>query len=421
MTGVSDTPSRKRVFVCRPQSVDEEDACAERIISTLARRAFRRAPVEADLQPLRAFYRAGRDEGTFETGIRRALTAILADPKFLYRAERVPPGLAAGTVYSITDLELATRLSFFLWSSLPDEELLAVAESNRLHEANVLAQQIARMLADPRSRNLTTNFAFQWLNVAKLAEIQPDARLFPYASRGRNVDGDVREEMRTELELFIDSVFREDRSVVDLLTADYTYLNERLALHYGLNNVRGDRFRRVVVPSPARSGLLGKGAVLMLTSYPNRTAPVLRGQWILENITGTPPAAPPPNVEAFKENEVGKPGRTVRELMAQHSEKKKCHACHGVMDPLGFALESFDATGQWRGSDRFARTPIDASGVLPDGTKITGTDDLRRALLQQPDQFVQTFTEKLLTFALGTHARVSRHAGRARDRAPIVP
>jgi len=400
-TGVSATPSRNRIFLCYPASRQEEQRCSERIIAALAHRAFRRPVTDEDLQPIRTFYRAGRDNGNFDSGIRRAVTAILADPNFLYRSERVPQKLAHGTTYRITDIELASRLSFFLWSSLPDDELLAVAEAGRLHEPEILRRQTKRMLADSRSLMLTTSFAFQWLNVAKLSEIEPDAGVFPYAARGRDIDGDVREAFRTELKLFIDSIFREDRSVVELLTADHTYLNERLALHYGINTIRGDRFRRVVLQESTRYGLLGKGGVLMLTSYPNRTAPVLRGAWILENITGTPIPQPPPNVEALKENASGKKARTVRQLMAQHSVKKTCHACHGVMDPLGFALENFDATGQWRVIDRFARVPIDASGVLPDGANIDGPDDLRKALTRQPDQFVQTFTEKLLTYALG--------------------
>jgi hypothetical protein len=396
-TGVSDTPSRKRIFMCQPKSADEEQPCAKQIISTLAYRAFRRPLNDTDMQGLMGFYRAGRESGDSESGVRRALTAILASPDFLYRAELSDQPLTAGTTYRISDLDLASRLSFFLWSSVPDEELLSVAANNQLRDPKVFEQQVLRMLADPRSQTLVTSFAFQWLNIAKLAEIDPDARIFPYASGA----GDLREDFRNELRLFIDSVFREDRSVLDLLAADYTYVNERLALHYGIGNVKGDRFRRVHLDQSARYGLLGKAGVLMLTSYPTRTAPVLRGAWILENITGTPPAAPPPNVPALKVNDQGKTVRSIREMMELHREKPSCFSCHGVMDPLGLALENFDATGKYRELDRDTRAAIDTSGKLPDGTQVGGPDDLRKALLARPDQFVQTLTEKLMTYALG--------------------
>jgi hypothetical protein len=306
----------------------------------------------------------------------------------------VPATLATESTYRINDLQLASRLSFFLWSTLPDDELLQVASAGRLHDPAILQAQVRRMLADKRSQTLASNFAFQWLNMGKLAEIEPDPSVFPYA-------GDPREDFRTELKLFIDSVFRDDRSVMELLTADYTYLNERLALHYGINDVKGDRFRRVQLKNSARWGLLGKGGVLMVTSYPNRTAPVLRGAWILERITGTPPAAPPPNVEALKDNKAGEKPLSMRELMAKHRAKPSCFSCHGVMDPLGFALENFDGVGKWRAKDRFVGTGIDSSGELPDGTIVNGPDDLRKALTAKPDQFVQTLTEKLMTYALG--------------------
>jgi mono/diheme cytochrome c family protein len=398
ITGVSDTASRKRVFACYPKSTADEQPCAEKIISTLARRAFRRPLNETDKQELLGFYKAGRAAGDFEAGIRRALTAILANPDFLYRAEIPPQQVAPGATYQLTDLDLASRLSFFLWSSVPDDELLDVATRGQLRDPQVLAAQVRRMLADARAETLVSNFAFQWLNVPKLEEIEPDARVFPYASG----PADPREDFRTELRLFIGSIFQEDRSVVDLLTADHTYLNERLALHYDVPDVKGDRFRRVTLSNSKRNGLLGKGGILMLTSYPTRTAPVLRGAWILERITGTPPAPPPPNVEALKENQAGsKEVKTIRELMADHSVKPNCHACHGVMDPLGFALENFDATGKYRELDRYTRSIVDTSGQLPDGTKLQGPDDLRKALIARPDQFVQTFTEKLMTYALG--------------------
>ncbi len=392
--GLSETESRKTIFTCYPATAAEEQPCADRIIESLATRAFRRPVTEAELQPLRNFYTAGRQSGDFENGVRRSLTAILASPYFLYRAEIAPASLASDGIYRINDLELATKLAFFLWSSLPDTELLQLANQKRLSEPAVLEAQVRRMLADRRSETLASNFAFQWLNMAKLAEIEPDPNVFPYA-------GDPRDDFRTELRLFVDSIFREDRSVVDLLTADHTYLNERLALHYDINTIKGDRFRRVTLDNSARWGLLGKGAVLMVSSYPNRTAPVLRGAWILERIMGTPPAPPPPNVEALRENQAGKKALTVRELMAQHRSNATCFSCHGIMDPLGFALENFDGVGKWRSIDRFAGTPIDSSGVLPDGTNINSPDDLRNALAGNPDQFVQTVTQNLMTYALG--------------------
>ena len=340
------------------------------------------------------FYREGAKIGGFETGVEQAIMAILVSPNFLYRATTVPKGLTAGVSFPITDLDLASRLSFFLWSTLPDQQLLDLAEQNRLHDPQVLREQVHRMLADPRSETLASNFAYQWLNVGRLEEIKPDPNVFPYVI-------DPREDFKTEIRLFVDSIFREDHSVVDLLTANYTYLNERLALLYGINDVKGDRFRRVQLSDSHRFGLLGKGAVLMGTSYPNRTAPVLRGEWILARISGTPPTAPPPAVPSLKENKSGEQAHTVRELMAQHRNKPSCFACHGVLDPLGLALENFDAVGTWRDKDRIAGTPIDASGVLPDGTKVSGVDDLRRTLASNPEQFVQTLTEKLMTYGMG--------------------
>ena len=396
-TGVSDTPSRKRIFICEPQNTAEEEPCANRIVATLAHRAFRRPLNDSDMQGLMSFYRAGRAAGDFDSGVRRALTAMLASPDFLYRVELPEQPLAAGSTYQISDVDLASRLSFFLWSSVPDEALLDTASKNQLRDPAVLAAQVKRMLADPRADTLVTNFAFQWFNIAKLGEIEPDGKIFPYAAGA----GDLREDFRNELRYFVGSIFHDDHSVLDLLRADYTYVNERLALHYGIGNVRGDRFRRVHLDNSARYGLLGKGAILMLASYPTRTAPVLRGAWILENITGTPPAAPPPNVPALKVNDQGKTIRSIREMMEQHRQKPNCFACHGVMDPLGLALENFDATGKWREMDRDTRAAIDASGKLPDGTQIGGPDGLRNALLARPDQFVQTLTEKLMTYALG--------------------
>jgi hypothetical protein len=343
-------------------------------------------------------YRSGLQAGGFEEGIRSAITATLASPYFLYRFEQVPESLSAGEIYRIDDLTLASKLSFFLWNTIPDDELLDVAVRGELSGEKALRQQVERMLKDPRAATLASNFVYQWLDLKRLEEVEPDRAIFPYAS-GR---GDPRPDYLEELTLFAKSIFDEDRSVVDLLTANHTYVNERIALLYGINNVKGDRFQRVELDDSKRWGLLGKGAVLMAAAYPNRTSPVLRGAFILEHINGTPPAAPPPNVEAFPENEIGTAkARTVREIMAQHREDPVCYSCHGVMDPLGFALENFDAVGAWRDKDRYAGTVIDAAAELPDGTPVHGPDDLRAALLRQPEQFVQTFTERLLMYALG--------------------
>jgi mono/diheme cytochrome c family protein len=394
-TGMSDTPSRRRVLVCRPATAAEETPCATNVLSTLARRAFRRPVTAADLEAPMAFYRQGRAEGDFEAGIRAALPAILASPKFLYRAERAPAGTAAGAAHRVTGLDLASRLSFFLTARPPDDELLKLAEQGRLTEPPIVEAQIRRLLADPRSESLVTQFAVQWLKLRALDGIDPDANIFP------NFDPALREAFEREVELFVGAIFREDRSVLDLLRADFTYVNERLALHYGLTGVRGERFRRVTLTDTARWGLLGKGGVLMATSYANRTAPVLRGAWILENIVGTPPAAPPPDVEGFQENKDGEKALTVREIMEKHRRSPSCASCHAVMDPLGLALENFDAIGEWRSKDRQALEPIDASGQLVDGTPLNGPVDLRRALLRRPEQFVQTLTERLMTYALG--------------------
>jgi hypothetical protein len=350
---------------------------------------------ERDLAAPLAFYKDGRETADFDTGIQNALTAILASPKFLYRAEQAPENLPAGSTYRIRDLDLASRLSFFLWGRQPDDELLDVAQQGKLKDPAVLEKQVRRLMTDPRSKSRITNFAFQWLKMRAIDDIDPDAVLFP------NFDDSLREAFRLEMELFVQSILNGDRSVMDLLTADYTFVNERLALHYGIPNVRGDQFRRVTLADPNRWGLLGKGSVLMGTSYANRTAPVLRGAWILENIVGTPPAAPPPDVEGFKENKEGEKPKTVREIMLLHRSKPSCNGCHGVMDPLGFAFENFDATGEWRTKDRWAGTAIDASGQLADGTPVNGPIDVRKALMKHPGQFVQTMTEKLMTFALG--------------------
>jgi len=393
--GLSDTPSRQRIFVCHANGASDEIPCATKIFSTFARRAFRRAVTERDLEAPLGFFRTSRETGDFEAGIRDGLIAILASPKFLFRAERLPENVAAGAVYRISDFDLASRLSFFLTGRIPDEPLLAAAEKGRLAESSVLETQVQRLLRDPRSKSLVTSFAFQWLRVRGIDNVDPDAVIFP------NFDESLRDAFRREIELFVDSILREDRSVLDLLTADHTFVNERLALHYGIPDVRGERFRRVTLADQNRWGLLGKGSVLLSTSYANRTAPVLRGAWILDNIIGAPPAAPPPDVEAFKENKEGEKAKTVREIMEQHRAKPSCNACHGVMDPLGFALENYDAIGGWRAKDRYAGTAIDASGKLVDGTVVSSPADLRKALRKRPEQFVQTFTEKLMTYALG--------------------
>jgi hypothetical protein len=344
------------------------------------------------------YYEDGVKESGFEAGIRSAITGILASPFFLYRGERVPTGLRPGEIYPISDLELASKLSFFLWNTNPDEELLELGTKNRLSDPSVLEKQVKRMLADPRSVTLASNFVHQWLDMKRLDEIVPDSTVFPYAS-GR---ADPRDDFRTELTLFADSIFREDRSVADLLRASHTYLNERIALHYGITNVKGDRFQRVELTQSARWGLLGKGAILMAAAYPNRTSPVLRGAFILKHIQGVPPATPPANVPTLDEKDIGTTkALTVREMIAKHRASPTCSSCHAVMDPLGFALENFDATGKWRDRDRFAGTLIDASGELPDGTPINGPDDLRKALLRRPEQFVQTFTQGLLMYAMG--------------------
>jgi hypothetical protein len=390
-----DTPSRRRIFSCRPKSSADEAACAKTILTTLARRAYRRPATEADVQSLLRFYEAGRTEGDFDAGVETALENILISPDFLFRIERDPAKIAPSTAYRLSDLELASRLSFFLWSSIPDDELLAVATRGQLKDRVVLEHQVGRMLADARATALVTNFAGQWLYLRNMRRMAPDPETFP------GFDDNLREAMQRETELFVESTVREDRSVVDLLTANYTFVNERLARHYGIPNIYGSHFRRVTFSDDTRGGLLGQGSILMVTSYPTRTSPVLRGKWLLENILGTPPPPPPANVPPLQENGEGasKP-LSVRERMEQHRKNPVCASCHARMDPLGFALENFDAVGRWRTTSE-AGTPIDASGVLPDGTKFEGPADLRKALLNRREEFVGTVTEKLLTYALG--------------------
>jgi len=394
-TGLSATPSRQKIFSCQPGRDATESSCAMQIVSTLANEAFRGFVDDADTALLMRMYETGHARGGFEQGIGFALSGILAHPKFLYRIEPVPQGLLPGVSHVLSSLELASRLSFFLWSSVPDAQLLEIAADDGLQDPDILAAQVLRMLQDPRARNLADNFAYQWLGLGELESFTPDGVLF------RDVDRGIRSDVTQETLRFVQSIFDADRSVLDLLTASHTYLNESLALHYGINDVRGSAFRRVELADERRWGLLGKGAVLMVSSYPNRTSPVLRGTWLLEKIMGTPPAAPPPDVEGFVEVEVGQEFTTVRERLETHRSNPSCNGCHGVIDPLGFALENFDATGRWQDIDRMARTPVDASGVMADGTVVDGPVALRAAILARPDQFVQTFAEKLMTFALG--------------------
>ncbi len=395
VTGVGDTPSRQKVFVCRPARAEEEEACATKIFAGLARRAYRRPVTQKDVQPVLGVYQSVRRDGEdFEAGIRAGISRILVAPEFLFRIEREPASAAPGSVHRVSDLDLASRLSFFLWSSIPDDDLLNAAEQGKLSDPAVLAQQVRRMLRDARSRTLVTNFAGQWLYLRNLYSSKPDSGLFT------DFDSSLRDAFRQETELFVESTLREDRSVLRLLDADYTFLNERLARHYGIPDVYGSHFRRVTLGPAfeARRGLTGQGSLLTVTSYANRTSVVLRGKWVLENILGAPPPPPPPNVpDLEKSGTVGKV--PLRQLMEQHRANAACAACHARMDPLGFALENFDAIGQWRAAD--AGTPIDASAVLPDGTKFDGPAGLRKVLLSQPEQFAATVAERLLTYALG--------------------
>jgi mono/diheme cytochrome c family protein len=393
-TGAGDTPSRRRIFSCQPQKASEEDACAQRILSSLGRRAFRRPVSPADLQVLTKFYKEGKASGGFESGIEMALRAILTSPNFLFRIEREPANAAPDTVYRVSDLDLASRLSFFVWSSIPDDELLDLAIQGKLRQPAVLERQVRRMLADNRSESLVNNFAGQWLYLRNLDTSTPDARLFP------DFDDNLRQSMRRETELFFDSILRDDRNVLDLLRANYTFLNERLAKHYGVPDVYGTRFRRVEFSGgDVRGGLIGQGSILTISSYGNRTSPVLRGKWILSNFLGSPPTPPPPNVPLLREREEGSKPLSLRERLAEHRNNAVCSTCHRVIDPPGFALENYDAVGRWRTNDNGAA--IDASGSLPGGAPFQGPHGLRDALLQRPELFVSTVTEKLLTYALG--------------------
>jgi mono/diheme cytochrome c family protein len=394
VTGRGDSPSRRRVFVCTPSSAVEELPCARRILSTLARSAYRRPANEADVRDLLPFYEQGRKEGSFDLGIQKALERLLVSPQFLFRIEREPANIVVGTPYRVSGLELASRLSFFIWSSIPDDELLDAAAAGRLKDPKVLEQQVRRMLADPRSESLVTNFAAQWLYLRDITAKQPDEILFA------DFDETLRTAMQRETELFISSVFREDRSVLDLLRANYTFLNERLARHYGVPNIKGSYFRRVTFPDGSvRGGLLGQGSVLTITSYSTRTSPVLRGKWVLENLLSAAPPPPPADVPSLKtETAPGKP-LTLRDAMTRHRAAPACAGCHARMDPIGFSMENFDAIGRWR--ERDGQQPIDATGVFPEGTKFEGVSGLKKELLRQPEQFVGTVAERLLMYGIG--------------------
>ena len=397
-TGAGDTPSRDRIFTCRPATAADEADCAATIISTLARRAYRRPVSYRDLEMPLAFYEQARADGSgdFDAGIELALRALLTSPEFLFRIERDPEDAASGSVYEISDVELASRLSFFLWSSLPDDELLDLAEAGRLSEPAVLEAQVRRMLADPRATTLTTNFADQWLYLRNLDAAAPNLRQFP------DFDDNLRRAFRQETQMLFASIVSEDRSVVDLLQADYTFLNERLARHYGIPNVYGGHFRRVELPQDSvRRGLLGHGSILTVTSYATRTSPVRRGKWILENLLGMPPPPPPPNVPPLEEPEPGVAARSMRDRMEQHRANAVCAACHRLMDPAGLSMENFDAIGRWR--DRGDGTSIDARGSIPgsDSGGFNGVGGLRDTVLARREVFVGTMTEKLLTYALG--------------------
>jgi hypothetical protein len=394
-TGPGDTPSRRRIFICRPTSpatATAEEACARRILTTLARRAYRRPVGEGDVAPLLTFYREGRRKGTFETGVQLALRRLLASPTFVFRVEEDPANVANGAVYRVSDVELASRLSFFLWSSMPDEALFDLAAANRLHVPAVLEAQVRRMLADPKADALVENFAGQWLQIRNLQNIAPNTDEFP------DFDNNLRDAFRRETELFFRSVMREDRNVLDLMTADYTFVNERLAKHYGLPNVYGSQFRRVTLADDTRRGLLGKGSVLLVTSHADRTAPTLRGKWILENLLGTPPPAPPGNVPPFEQTAGPKP-RTIRERMEIHRANPSCAGCHRSMDALGFTLENFNAVGAFRTRD--AGYDVNAHGTMADGEAVAGVAGLRAALLKHPEVFVETLTGKLMNYGLG--------------------
>jgi hypothetical protein len=393
--GVSRTPSRALIFVCEPKTQEQESSCARRITENLARRAFRRPVNAEDMNRLMPFYEAGRrDGGTFDQGIEQVVAAVLVSPQFLYRSIRGQKGAAPDTEFALTDLELASRLSFFVWNTGPDDELLTLAAANGLTRPGLLDKQVRRMLADPRASSLVTSFTMKWLNLTTLDQIIPDPKLFP------GFDDQLRHDFSMETEAFVGSIFSDDRSVLDLLTADYTFLNERLAQHYGISGVRGTQFRKVMLTEKARWGLLGKGAVLLRTSYGDRTSPVLRGAWVLDKLNGTPPTPPPPDTATDLSQKAGEQAKTVRARLEQHRDKASCRMCHGVIDPTGLALENFDAIGQWRTRDSEANAPIDAATVLPSGVPISGVVELRAQLADHPETFARTVTERLMMYAV---------------------
>ena len=387
--GSSDAPA----LTCHPDGISHEQPCAKTVLTTLARRAYRRPLTADDVRALLVSYEAGRKGTSFEAGIEWALETILVDPEFLFRIERDPVNVPSGISHRVSDIELASRLSFFLWSSIPDDQLLDLAARGQLKTPAILERQVRRMLADPRSKTLVTNFASQWLGIRRLSVVTPDPTAFP------DFDENLRQAFQQETELFLESQLAEDHSVADLLTANYTFVNERLARHYGIPNIYGNHFRRVELADDQRRGLLGQGSILTVTSQANRTSPVLRGKWVLDNILGAPMPPPPPNVPALKENGEGGPPTSVRERMEQHRKNPVCASCHARMDPLGFALENFDGVGQWRTTE--AHVPLDTSGLMPDGTKFNGPEELLSVLSKRREEFVTAFIEKLLTYSIG--------------------
>ena len=394
ISGPGDSPSRQKIFVCRPASTKDEETCAHTILSTLARRAYRRPVTDADVKPLLAFYQTGRREGSFDNGIEMALRAMLVSPNFLFRIERDPAGAVPGSPYRINDYELASRLSFFLWSSIPDEQLLQLADQGKLHDPDVLSTQVNRMLDDRRSSAFVSNFAGQWLFLRALAQVKPDQDVFP------KFDTNLRQAFQRETEMFFDAVLRENRPVTDLLSADFTYLNQRLAQHYGIPNVYGSQFRRVALTDANRGGLLGQGSILTVTSYPNRTSVVQRGKWVLENLLGTPPPPPPPDIPALEPHAKNGNSLTMRQQMEQHRANPTCASCHSRMDPIGFSLENYDGVGAFRTKD--GGSAIDVTGKMPDGHVFQGPAGLKNLLLTtHREEFISTFTEKLMTYALG--------------------
>jgi hypothetical protein len=393
-TGLSKTASRALIFVCDPQKTGEP-ACAKQITENLARRAFRRPVTAEDVDRLMPFYAAGREGGgSFDQGIEQVVAAVLASPDFLYRAIRGPKGASPDSEFALTDLELASRLSFFLWNTGPDEQLLTLAAAGGLSKPGAVEKQVGRMLADPKASSLVTSFAMKWLNLNTLDSVQPDPKLFPAFNE------QLRHDFAKEAELFIGSILLDDRSVLDLLTADHTFLNERLARHYGVPHVFGNQFREVTLAEKERAGLLGKAAMLLRTSYGDRTSPVLRGAWVLDKLLGTPPSPPPPNTATDLSQKAGELPKTVRARLEQHRDKAVCAQCHGVIDPTGLAMENFDAIGEWRTTDREAKAAIDARTVLPNGVPINGPVELRQQLVDRPAMFATAFTEKLMMYAL---------------------